>query len=56
MGTTPQAHREDHLRWAVGIPILGRLDGQIARGDELPVDQITQVRVLDPYFSTGEGV
>ena len=27
-----------------------------ATRNELPVDQITQVRVLDPYFYTGEGV
>ena len=27
-----------------------------AARNELPVDQITQVRVLDPYFYTGEGV
>ena len=27
-----------------------------ATRNKLPVDQITQVRVLDPYFYTGEGV
>ena len=27
-----------------------------ATRNELPVDRITQVRVLDPYFYTGEGV
>ena len=27
-----------------------------AARNELPVDEITQVRVLDPYFYTGEGV
>ena len=27
-----------------------------ADGNELPVDRITQVRVLDPYFYTGEVV
>jgi Protein of unknown function (DUF4242) len=27
-----------------------------ANRNELPVDQITQVRVLDPYFYTREGV
>jgi ATP/maltotriose-dependent transcriptional regulator MalT len=37
MSTAPQAHREDHLCWEVGIPILGRLDGQIERGDDVPV-------------------
>ncbi len=37
MGTTPQAHREDHLCWEVGIPILGRLDGRFARGDDVSV-------------------
>jgi hypothetical protein len=37
MGTTPQEHREEHLCWAAGIPILGRLDGQIAPGDDVSV-------------------
>ena len=37
MSTTSQAHREDHLCWEAGIPILGRLDGQIARGDDVSV-------------------
>jgi len=27
-----------------------------AARNDLPVDQITQVQVLDPYFYTGEGV
>jgi Protein of unknown function (DUF4242) len=27
-----------------------------AAQNDLPVDQITQVQVLDPYFYTGEGV
>jgi len=27
-----------------------------AARNDLPVDRITQVRVLDPYFFTGEGV
>jgi hypothetical protein len=27
-----------------------------AARNDLPVDQITQVRVLDPYFYSGEGV
>ncbi len=27
-----------------------------AASNRLPVDRITQVRVLDPYFYTGQGV
>jgi hypothetical protein len=27
-----------------------------AARNDLPVDQITQVRILDPYFYTGQGV
>jgi DNA-binding CsgD family transcriptional regulator len=49
MSTTAEAHREDHLCWEVGIPILGRLDGQIARGDDVSVgdavrDQVSPAR------------
>ena len=49
LGERRQAHHLLHLRRT-----HARGDRKTAARNDLPIDQITQVQVLDPYFYTGD--